>query len=121
MEQRRQVQRDRVIPIHQTMFGSKVTKERIITTLREVEDGEEIIDLGEVSGFREAGFRSMSDDPVHYQHWQITVRKYTPETDEEYLKRKKTEESYKSTAEERDKLEYLRLKAKYEPQEQKSQ
>lgn len=116
MEQRKWVQRDRTIPVHETMFeySKKVTKARLIATLKQVEEDEEIIDIDEVSGFQEAGFGSMDDEPRYYHFWQITVRKYTPESDDEYLSRKKTEQNYHALNEQRERLEYLRLKAKFE-------
>lgn len=66
---------------------------------------------------KESGFASMKteDELGNYYYPVIQVKRCRPETDEEFLKRKQTEQSYRNKTEEQEKLEYLRLKAKFEP------
>ena len=64
-----------------------------------------------------AGFGSMDDDYDEHKIIRtpvVRVLRSRPETDEEYSKRIKNQESNKKNSEEREWLEYLRLKAKYE-------
>lgn len=64
---------------------------------------------------KESGFGSMKmEDELEDIHIAtlVVIRK-RPETDEEFLKRKQSDEMYNNQKEEKEKLEYLRLKAKY--------
>lgn len=68
---------------------------------------------------KENGFGSMKmeDKLDDYYYPAIVVIRPRPETDDEYLKRKQQEQVYSKQTEEREKLEYLRLKAKFEVNE----
>jgi hypothetical protein len=65
---------------------------------------------------KESGFGSMKmeDELDTFYIPTLEIVRKRPETDEEYLKRQQNEQQYKNTHEEREKLEYLRLKAKFE-------
>ena len=65
---------------------------------------------------KESGFGSMkSEDELDtYLIPKITVIRQRPETDDEYFQRMKEEEDRVRIKEEGEKLEYLRLKAKFE-------
>lgn len=65
---------------------------------------------------RETGMFSMKmeDELIDY-YWPIMqVCRKRPETDDEFLARKTREQESKNKTEEQEKLEYLRLKAKFE-------
>jgi len=57
---------------------------------------------------------SCDDTERTYYTFYIIVARKRPETDDEYFKRVKIEEDRKKEFEERERLEYLRLKAKFE-------
>jgi hypothetical protein len=57
----------------------------------------------------------LDDSPEEYaERLHVVVGREREETDEEYFKRKKEEHKKKDKLEEEEKLEYLRLKAKFE-------
>jgi len=63
------------------------------------------------------GFGSMEPDddyPKTYYAPSVTIVRPRPETDTEYEKRMKHQEQIKKETEEKERLEYLRLKAKFE-------
>jgi nitrogenase molybdenum-iron protein alpha/beta subunit len=60
------------------------------------------------------GFGSMELDPVMGTSFYVKYSYYSPETDTEFENRMKHQERLKRDTEEREKLEYLRLKAKFE-------
>ena len=63
------------------------------------------------------GFGSMDDEedyPKTYYTPSVIVIRPRPENDEEYEKRMSRAEEIKKNTDEREKLEYLRLKAKFE-------
>lgn len=65
---------------------------------------------------KENGFGSMKmDDELEDIHIAtLVVIRNRPETDDEFLKRQKEKNNFQHNIEEREKLEYLRLKAKYD-------
>jgi hypothetical protein len=66
---------------------------------------------------KESGMFSMKmEDELRdvYCPMMEVVRK-RPETDDEFIQRKSRDQVNKNTLDEKDKLEYLRLKAKFEP------
>jgi hypothetical protein len=68
---------------------------------------------------KESGFMNLDYDeqnPKKYYVPCVVVIRPRPETDEEYFKRMKEEEVVENQINEREKLEYLRLKAKFENQ-----
>ena len=67
---------------------------------------------------KENGFGSMKrEDELEDIHIPtLVVKRDRLETDEEFLKRKQSDETFKKQQEEKDKLEYLRLKARFERQ-----
>lgn len=56
----------------------------------------------------------MEYDPVMGTSYYLEYTYYTPETDKEFESRMIHEETRKKGIEEQEKLEYLRLKAKFE-------
>ena len=54
------------------------------------------------------------DEEVTYYTPSVIIIRPRPETDDEYLGRMKTEGAWEKTKEANERLEYLRLKAKYE-------
>jgi len=63
------------------------------------------------SGF---GIMDMDYELKTYCYPKLVLIRKRPETDEEYFKRVKLIETIKKQTEERERLEYLRLKAKFE-------
>jgi len=66
---------------------------------------------------KESGFMKLDFDPDHPKIFytpSIIVIRPRPENDEEYEARMKRDEENRKTTEERERLEYLRLKAKFE-------
>lgn len=59
-------------------------------------------------------FGSNDGEPKTYYSPCVVVLRKRPETDDEYFKRMKEETQRKKDVEERERLEYLRLKAKFE-------
>lgn len=60
------------------------------------------------------GFGSMELDPIMGTSYYLVFQYYSPETDAEYHERMLLLEKRKRELEEKEKLEYLRLKAKFE-------
>lgn len=54
------------------------------------------------------------DEPGSYTVPVITITRREEESDQDYFERMKKEEQYKKQVEEKERLEYLRLKAKFE-------
>jgi hypothetical protein len=65
---------------------------------------------------RESGFASMKmeDELETYRVPKVTVIRKRPETDDEYVQRLRKEELRKREEEDKERMEYLRLKAKFE-------
>jgi hypothetical protein len=64
----------------------------------------------------EVPFGSMDDNEVTSYSPIIVVERKVLETDEEFFTRMKQEEATKKQTDERERLEFLRLKAKFEPE-----
>jgi len=76
---------------------------------------DEILSIAVRSGFEPPMFGNDPDETIHYCYPVFVVKRARPETDDEYLARMKKEELARKIQEEKDKLEYLRLKAIFEP------
>jgi hypothetical protein len=64
---------------------------------------------------RDTGFGNYSQEPPGMIYYPVmVVSRSVEETDDEYFKRMKRNEDNKKAIEQKEKLEYLRLKAKYE-------
>jgi hypothetical protein len=61
-------------------------------------------------------FLSTDDGDVRSYSPVVVVERKVVETDEEYFARMKQEETLKKQTDERERLEFLRLKAKFEPE-----
>lgn len=115
MDSRKQVEVIRNLYIYDTSDNEKITREKLMKTIPDIKDNEEVIDLKKLSGFRESGWGMDRDsEPVHFCHCVLVLKSYRLETDDEYFARQKREKEFKHNSEEREKLEYLRLKAKFE-------
>lgn len=77
---------------------------------------DEIAELKWVEESGRGGMMRMDDEEWHHAYFQVTVLRPRPETDEEYFARKKEEAKRVQEREDRERLEYLRLKAKFEPE-----
>jgi hypothetical protein len=98
-------------------YTQRITKAVILKALEKMRDDEETFDLITESGFEEShgwGMGMEDDNKVWFKRTTLTVRSYREETDEEYLKRMKDDERREGEMKERERLEYLRLKAKFE-------
>jgi len=105
---------------HQT---HKVDKEALIKAANEMKEGEEVVSLFRDHGYREAqgwGMGMDKDTQVWVDNILLEVQSYRDETDDEYFQRIQNEERTKKIQDERDKLLYLTLKAKYEIEEDQS-
>lgn len=94
-----------------------ITKDGLQKTLDNISDTDKITCVKEISEWRDAPMGYMGDDNqvwVHY--WVLVVKNYRPETDDEYFKRNQNEQTHQNQIAEKEKLEYLRLKAKFENQ-----
>ena len=60
------------------------------------------------------GFGMMDQDKRTFYYPALVVIRKRQETDDEYFKRQKEEQDRKIAQDDRDRLEYLRLKAKFE-------
>lgn len=87
--------------------------------LSEIKDSDEIIGLGYKIGETKEPFHNLDQDwePEKYYVPGLLIRTRREETDDEYFNRVKRYEENKVKNNEKEKLEYLRLKAKYEAQE----
>lgn len=90
-------------------------------TWKDLMETENVLPTDKVYNFcyveeKESGFGSMKmeDELENYYYPAIVVIRARPETDEEFLKRKQNDEVFNREKEEKEKLEYLRLKAKFE-------
>jgi hypothetical protein len=117
MESRQTI--DEQIYIH-ILPGNDYKKEVMGSDFKKVEG---ILDTDRVIGFgwktwQDRHFMSMDDEgeKTFYAPCIIVLRK-RPETDDEYFKRMKEDEQRKKDINERERLEYLRLKAKFENEE----
>ena len=114
MEQRKEIEVVKDVIIDNTSFESKrVNKEKLLKTINTLSDTDEILGIAERSGWHEPGFGSMDGEPVFYCHFAVVIRNYRLETDEEYFRRMKELEETNKQFNERERLEYLRLKAKF--------
>lgn len=90
------------------------TSDNVIRACKQMAKGEIVIGIRHIQEHREPGFGSMTEEPVWVNIYVLQVRKMRDETDEEYLIRRKNEERLAIEQLERDKLQYLNLKAKFE-------
>lgn len=94
----------------------KPTKEDIVKAIPEMSEDEYLVGFTERTGYHERWGGDRDDADIPYQYYCFVVEKMRDETDEEFLKRMNKDEKAKQELEERDKIQYLRLKAKFEPQ-----
>lgn len=116
MEQRKTVEEKIYIQI---LPGKDYKEEVKGSDFKKVQD---ILDTDRIIGFEwkiweEKPFMSMEDEMKTFYAPCIIVLRKRPETDEEYFKRMKEDEQHKKDVDERERLEYLRLKAKFENEE----
>jgi len=109
---RKNVERRRDIVITKEQWTDKIRANAIVEATRNMAHDEYIIGIEDRSG-RYVPFGSMDGEEVYYHHKVLVVAKMEPENDEEFEKRVKEEENQKRRAIEKEKTEYLRLKAKY--------
>lgn len=105
----------RKIHINPKPFSTEITKSEIIEALKDVKDGEIYVSLQYESGFSEDlsfGYNKDGDD--WFQSWILIVKSEREETDDECEKRFIKEEEEKMKIYEKEKILYLKLKAKYE-------
>ncbi len=110
MEQRQLVNKFEQIEIPGTKDYGKVLFKNIKNL--QLDDDIEIVDFKRTK-ITPSGFMRL-DEPVPYNAMVLTTKIQVPETDEEYSARIKQQEFSKKQTEEKEKLEYLRLKAIYE-------
>lgn len=114
------------------MEQRKTVDEKISFTIKEAKEYKTEITFGELCAVKDvlpsdilndisfkkekgSGFGLMSEDDIRsYYVPTLTVVRKRPETDDEFLKRKQEEESVNRQKDEKERLEYLRLKAKFE-------
>lgn len=86
-----------------------------ILNIKGLQETDKIIDL-HWKEEKESGFGSLAyeDELETYMIPEISISRKRQETDEEYLKRNREEADRIKRIEEKEKLEYLRLKAKFE-------
>ena len=116
MEQRKTVEEKIYIQI---LPGNDYKEEVTGSDFKKVEG---ILDTDRVIGFewktwQDRQFMSMDDEEKTFYAPCVTVLRKRPETDDEYFKRMKEETQHKKNIDERERLEYLRLKAKFENEE----
>lgn len=110
---RQNVERKRDILIHCEQWSLKIRKKDLIDAANQMKDGEHAIGIVERSG-TSVPFGSMDGEEVYWRNDYLVVGWTEPENDAEFFKRVKEDEDRKKLAEEREKTEYLRLKAKYD-------
>lgn len=114
------------------MEQRKTVDEKISFTIKDAKEYKTDITFGELCAVKDvlptdilndisfkkeegSGFGLMSEDDIRsYYVPTLTIIRKRPETDDEFLKRKQDEETINRQKEEKEKLEYLRLKAKFE-------
>lgn len=114
------------------MEQRKTVDEKISFTIKESKEYKTDITFGELCAVKDvlptdilndisfkkeegSGFGLMSEDDIRsYYVPTLTVIRKRPETDDEFLKRKQDEENVNRQKDEKERLEYLRLKAKFE-------
>lgn len=94
----------------ENQFSDKITFGNI-KKAKGISDSDEVFGVTVRSGFAPSWGGEQDD---YYRYPVIIVKNKRPETDDEYFTRLKKEEADKKVQEERDRLEYLRLKAKFE-------
>ncbi len=115
------------------MNERKKVSEKISFKIKDAEEYKTHITFGELCAVKEvlptdilndisfkkeegSGFGLMSEDDIKsYYVPTLTIIRERPETDDEFLKRKQDEELINAQNTEKERLEYLRLKAKFEP------
>lgn len=114
---RKQVQVDREVAIEDTMFqDNRVTAEKIRKTLLNIRADETIISFDNIRGTHEVWGGDERDEPAYHNYWAFTCRSWRPETDDEFFERQKRENNEKKIFDERERTQYLKLKAKFEPE-----
>lgn len=115
-ELRQKIPVDRDIPVQEEQYAKGVTREQIIAAAKQMKDDEFVKQFVRRTG-NHVPFGSMDDTPVWYDYAVIVATSYRDETDAEYLARMNEQERYKRETEDKERREFLRLKAKFEPDE----
>lgn len=87
---------------------------RIAEVIKEMKEDEFIVGFQHIQKHEPAPFANEPGETVWVDRQIFYVRSYRDETDDEYLARKKEEERIKTEQLEREKIQYLNLKAKFE-------
>ncbi len=116
MENRRTLTKKINIQLTPYMHWTKVpfTPELLIAC-KDFQPGDIIRDL-KYADITEVPFGSMEDNEVTSYAPIVVVERQMIETDDEFFERMKYEEEVKRRTDERERLEFLRLKAKFEPE-----
>lgn len=110
MEQRKIIQERVEIRFeYENSFNNKITFGNIKKAVG-ISDDDEVIEITEKSGWGP----TWGGDEQYYRYPVIVVNRPRPETDDEYFARLKKQENINKQKEESERLEYLRLKAKFE-------
>lgn len=118
MNSRRRVQEFKHILIHPVALDYP-TVEEVRKALAEVDPQYLVVQVAKRTVKSEIGWGYDQEDVERTQtNWYITCSYYREETDEEFLDRLRQEEQVLKIKEEKDKLTYLTLKAKYEKLEE---
>lgn len=115
METRNQIHRTEKVKIHPNNYN-EITTANFLEVLREIVDEHPTARFEGIHEIDEdqRGFGSMEMEPVMGTSYYLYYSYFSPETDEEFEARMIYQEKRKKEIEEQEKLEYLRLKAKFE-------
>ncbi len=116
METRIEIPVDREIVIEGAPFDDKkITKAKMIQAVNSIEDDEQVMGMESRSGYSPTWGGGQDDEGIYYCYMVLIARKYRPETDQEYFDRMKNSENIKKSIKEKQRIEFLRLKAIFEP------
>lgn len=111
---RKEIAVGRDIQIEEGQYAKGVTADQLIVAAKQMKEGEYVSEFTRRKGFHDV-WGAGQDEPQGYHDYPVIVAvSFRPETDEEYFYRMQKEEEIKNDAEDKDRREYLRLKAKYE-------
>ncbi len=112
--------KERTMGIHMAPYEDwrvPITGRMLIEAVKNIQPTDHILSIEHVKrdpNERNIGFGMDYDENKDYYVPTLFYTRWTEETDEEYTKRIQEKERMIKQQEEKDKLEYLRLKAKYE-------
>lgn len=115
MNERKKIPVERDIRLEEVPFTTKVLRQHLIDAAKQMTDEEEVYGWARRRGTTPVWGGDQNEPEQYYNYPVLIVVSYRDETDEEYFNRIKEEEFLKKAREDSDRTLYLKLKAKFEP------